>query len=74
MDRTSINQQQELQVTLEEIVVELNNQISSLNFELTASRLAIKKLQAVLSNANQHAHENDQATVKANSKNKAETF
>ena len=74
MDRTSINQQQDLQVNLDEIVVELNNQISSLNFELTASRLAIKKLQNALHNANEHAHENEQATVKANSKNKAETF
>lgn len=74
MDRTHINQQQELQVSLEEIVAELNKQISSLNFELTASRLAIQKLQNALQNANEHTHENDQATVKGNSKNKAETF
>lgn len=74
MDRTSINQQQELQVSLEEIVAELNKQISSLNFELIASRLAIQKLQNALHNANEHTHENDQETVKANNKNKAETF
>ena len=74
MDRTSINQQQDLQVSLEEIVVELNSQISSLNFELTASRLAIKKLQNALHNANEHTHENDQEPAKANAKIKAETF
>ena len=74
MDRTSINQQQDLQVSLEEIVVELNKQIASLNFELTASRLAIQKMQNALHNANEHSHENDQAAVKENSKNKAETF
>ena len=74
MDRTSINQQQDLQVNLDEIVIELNNQISSLNFELTASRLAIKKLQNALQNANEHSHENDQETAKKNTKIKADTF
>lgn len=74
MDRTSINQQQELQVSLEEIVAELNKQISSLNFELTASRLAIQKLQNALHNADGHTHENDEETAKAKSKIKTETF
>jgi uncharacterized coiled-coil protein SlyX len=70
MDRTNINQQQELQVSLEEIVAELNKQISSLNFELTASRLAIQKLQNALHNADGHTHENDQVNSKINT----ETF
>jgi uncharacterized coiled-coil protein SlyX len=68
MDRTHINQQQELQVSLEEIVAELNKQISSLNFELTASRLAIQKLQNALHNADGHTHENDQVNSKINMK------
>lgn len=74
MDRAHINQQQELQVSLEEIVAELNKQIASLNFELTASRLAIQKLQNALHNADGHSHENYEETAKANSKIKAETF
>jgi hypothetical protein len=49
MDRTNMNQ--DTQVTLEEIVGELNSQITTLNFELTASRIAIKKLQAALENS-----------------------
>lgn len=74
MDRTHINQQQELQVSLEEIVAELNKQISSLNFELTASRLAIQKLQNALHNADGHTHENDEEMAKEKSKIKTETF
>lgn len=74
MDRTHIDQQKELQVSLEEIVAELNKQISSLNFELTASRLAIQKLQNALHNADGHSHENDEETAKVKSKIKTETF
>lgn len=56
MDRDVINSEQSYQVSVEEIVAELNKQISSLNFELTVSRLAMAKLQnqlAVLLASNQ---------------------
>ena len=70
MDRTTINNENSLQVSLDEIVLELNKQIASLNFELTASRLAIQKLQNALQDMNNHTHENEQP----NTKNKVETF
>jgi uncharacterized coiled-coil protein SlyX len=70
MDRTTVNTQNSLQVTLEDIVVELNKQIASLNFELTASRLAIQKLQNALQDMSEHTHENDHANSKINT----ETF
>lgn len=41
MDRHDIN----YQVTVDEIIAELNRQISSLNFELTVNKLALQKLQ-----------------------------
>ena len=62
MDGNAIN----TQVSLEEIVIELNKQIASMNFELTASKIAIQKLQNALNNANDSAHENDQAISKIN--------
>jgi hypothetical protein len=70
MDRTTVNTQNSLQVTLEDIVVELNKQIASLNFELTASRLAIQKLQNALQDMSEHTHENDHVNSKINT----ETF
>jgi hypothetical protein len=47
VDRPDINNNS-LQVTVEEILSELNQQISSLNFELTVSKIAVKKLQEEL--------------------------
>jgi len=70
MDRTTVDTQNILQVTLEDIVVELNKQIASLNFELTASRLAIQKLQNALQDMSEHTHENDHVNSKINT----ETF
>jgi hypothetical protein len=70
MDRTTVNNEANLQVTLEEIVSELNKQISNLNFELTASRLAIQKLQIALQNAS----ENDKKIAPVKPKSNAETF
>ena len=70
MDRTTVNNENSLQVSLDEIVLELNKQIASLNFELTASRLAIQKLQNALQDMSNHTHENEQP----NTKNKVETF
>lgn len=49
MDRNDlVPQEKELQVTYEEIIAELNAQITTLNFDLTVSKLAIKKLQEAL--------------------------
>ena len=62
MDGNAIN----TQVSLEEIVIELNKQIASMNFELTASKIAIQKLQNALNNVNDSAHENDQTISKIN--------
>lgn len=50
MDRDAINVDQAYQVTVEEIIAELNKQIASLNFELTVSKLAITKMQNQLAN------------------------
>lgn len=74
MDRDIVNQSNASQVSLEEIVAELNKQIGSLNFELTASRLAIQKLQNALQNAIEHSHEHDHANAHDKSKIISETF
>jgi hypothetical protein len=50
MDRDAVTAEQSYQVTVDEIITELNKQISSLNFELTVSKLAIGKLQNQLAN------------------------
>ena len=70
MDRTTVNNENNLQVTLEEIIEELNKQIATMNFELTASRLAIQKMRNALQDMSNHTHENEQPKTK----NKAETF
>lgn len=44
MDRHDLN----YQVTVDEIIAELNRQISSLNFELTVNKLALQKLQNLI--------------------------
>lgn len=45
MDGNALNSgQQDIKITLEELVPELQNQISSLMLELTASRIVVKKL------------------------------
>jgi len=48
MDRSSLNKDSG-QVTVDEIIAELNRQISSLNFELTVNKLAVQKLQKIIS-------------------------
>nr|DAT56971.1 MAG TPA: hypothetical protein [Caudoviricetes sp.] len=54
MDRNDlVPQEKELQVTYEEIIAELNAQITTLNFDLTVSKLAIKKLQEALIKSSQ---------------------
>ena len=45
MDRDDLNKDANMQVTLEEIVNELNKQIANLNFELTVNKLALQKIQ-----------------------------
>jgi hypothetical protein len=50
MDRDALIEQQSYQVTVDEIIAELNKQISSLNFELTVNKIAIAKLQNQLAN------------------------
>lgn len=45
MDRHDINNENSLQVTVDEIIAELNKQIASLNFDLTVTKLAVQKLQ-----------------------------
>jgi hypothetical protein len=47
MDRSSLNKDSG-QVTVDEIIAELNRQISSLNFELTVNKLAVQKLQKII--------------------------
>lgn len=66
MDRTPLNQETNLQVTLEEIVAELNKQIASLNFELTVSKLVVQKLQNALQNATENAQEPARESSKIN--------
>ena len=65
MDRTTVRQENNLQVTPEEIVAELNSQIASLNFELTVSKLASRKLQNALQNGD-HTHDHIQESSKIN--------
>lgn len=48
MDRPDLNKDSG-QVTVDEIIAELNRQISSLNFELTVNKLAVQKLQKIIS-------------------------
>jgi hypothetical protein len=45
MDRHDLEHDSSLQVTVDEIIAELNKQISTLNFDLTVTRLALQKLQ-----------------------------
>lgn len=70
MDRTPVNQDNGFQVSLEEVITELNKQIASLNFELTVSKIAIQKLQNALQNGLDHTHDHDHETSKINT----ETF
>lgn len=48
MDRHDIKQDSSLNVTADEIFAELNQQIASLNFELTVNKIIVKKLQEEL--------------------------
>lgn len=70
MDRTPVNQDNGFQVSLEEVITELNKQIASLNFELTVSKIAIQKLQNALQNGLDHTHDHGHETSKINT----ETF
>ena len=45
MDRHDLEHDSSLQVTVDEIIAELNKQISTLNFDLMVTRLALQKLQ-----------------------------
>jgi hypothetical protein len=45
MDRHDLEHDSSLQVTVDEIIAELNKQISTLNFDLIVTRLALQKLQ-----------------------------
>jgi uncharacterized coiled-coil protein SlyX len=45
MDRHDLEHDASLQVTVDEIITELNKQISTLNFDLMVTRLALQKLQ-----------------------------
>lgn len=44
MDRHDLNHQ----VTVDEIIAELNRQIMNLNFELTVNKMALQKLQNLI--------------------------
>ena len=60
MDRYDLNKETSLQVTIDEIIAELNKQIASLNFDLTVTKLAVQKLQNELAKQT----EPDQKTYK----------
>ncbi len=45
MDRHDLNKDSKTQVTVDEIIGDLNRQIMNLNFELTVNKLAVQKLQ-----------------------------
>jgi uncharacterized coiled-coil protein SlyX len=74
MDRNVVTPDSNFQVSLEEVVAELNKQIANLNFELTASKIAIQKMQKALQNSFGHSHENDDNHAHDSSKIIAESF
>jgi uncharacterized coiled-coil protein SlyX len=74
MDRNVVTPDNSFQVSLEEIVAELNKQIANLNFELTASKIAIQKMQKALQNSFGHSHDYDDNHTHDSSKIIAESF
>lgn len=65
MDRYDLNNDTSLQVTVDEIIEELNKQIASLNFDLTVTRLAVKKLQNELAKQTQPVSENSKINTQS---------
>lgn len=65
MDRHDLNNETSLQVTVDEIIEELNKQIAALNFDLTVARLAVKKLQNELAKQTQPVSENSKINTQS---------
>ena len=63
MDRHDLENGSSLQVTVDEIIAELNKQISTLNFDLTVTRLALQKLQIELAKQTQPSSKYEKHTV-----------
>lgn len=62
MDRHDLDNSS-LQVTVDEIIAELNKQISTLNFDLMVTRLALQKLQIELAKQTQPVAKYEKHTV-----------
>jgi hypothetical protein len=63
MDRHDLENGSSLQVTVDEIIAELNKQISTLNFDLTVTRLALQKLQIEFAKQTQSSSKYEKHTV-----------
>ena len=62
MDRNALDK---ANVTYDEIITALNNQIGQLNSELIASKIMIQKLQQIIEDIDQdHKGEEDKKTIK----------
>jgi hypothetical protein len=63
MDRYDLNKDTKMQVTVDEIINELNRQIMNLNFELTVNKMAVQKLQNLVAEYEQSANKNADSNV-----------
>lgn len=62
MDRNALDN---ANITYDEIITALNNQIGQLNFELIASKIMVQKLQQIVENIDQdHKGEEDKKIIK----------
>lgn len=51
------------QVTVDEIIAELNRQIMNLNFELTVNKMAVQKLQNLIASYQENAKKKTKGTA-----------
>jgi hypothetical protein len=63
MDRYDLNKDSKTQVTVDEIIGELNRQIMNLNFELTVNKMAVQKLQNLVAEYEQSANKTADSNI-----------
>lgn len=63
MDRYDLENKNSVQVTVDEIIAELNKQISTLNFDLTVARMALQKLQIEFAKQTEPSHKYEKHSV-----------
>lgn len=66
--------QNKFEVTVEELVDELSKQVASLNLELTAHKIAVKKLQEYINTVNAEKEKASKKTVDKNSETNGDDF